>query len=135
MDVLLNILLLAWQSNPGVGNQFIPIQIEKAFLVVALTTLDVSVVHHKRWSAGLCQISFSRYCTFIWAWGAKIWCLNGILCLCSMGSTFFANSVLSSHWSFYLLAQWNLLVPRGTKILLSQRFSRRCIFFFSLNEL
>uniref|UniRef100_A0A7N2MA26 Uncharacterized protein n=1 Tax=Quercus lobata TaxID=97700 RepID=A0A7N2MA26_QUELO len=41
----------------------------KAFLGVAPTTLDVALIQHKRWSEGLFQILFSKYCPFIYGHG------------------------------------------------------------------
>ena len=41
----------------------------KAFLGVAPTTLDAALVQHKRWSEGLFQIFFSKYCPFIYGLG------------------------------------------------------------------
>ncbi|GFP95030.1 cellulose synthase-like protein e6 [Phtheirospermum japonicum] len=39
------------------------------FLGVAPTTLDVSLIQFKRWSEGLSQIFFSKYCPFIYGHG------------------------------------------------------------------
>ena len=36
---------------------------------VAPTTLDVALIQHKRWSEGLFQILFSKYCPFIYGHG------------------------------------------------------------------
>lgn len=41
----------------------------KAFIGVAPTTLDVALVQHKRWSEGLFQVFFSKYCPFIYGHG------------------------------------------------------------------
>ncbi|EXB51025.1 Cellulose synthase-like protein E6 [Morus notabilis] len=41
----------------------------KAFLGVAPTTLEVSLVQHKRWSEGMSQIFLSKYCPFIYGHG------------------------------------------------------------------
>jgi cellulose synthase/poly-beta-1,6-N-acetylglucosamine synthase-like glycosyltransferase len=41
----------------------------KAFLGVAPTTLEVVLIQHKRWSEGLFQIFFSKYCPFIYGHG------------------------------------------------------------------
>ncbi|XP_019456035.1 PREDICTED: cellulose synthase-like protein E6 [Lupinus angustifolius] len=41
----------------------------KAFLGVAPTTLDVALVQHKRWSEGMFQVFFSKYCPFIYGHG------------------------------------------------------------------
>ncbi|KAL4618569.1 hypothetical protein ACB092_06G020300 [Castanea dentata] len=41
----------------------------EAFLGVAPTTLDVALIQHKRWSEGLFQILFSKYCPFIYGHG------------------------------------------------------------------
>nr|XP_023881873.1 cellulose synthase-like protein E6 isoform X1 [Quercus suber]POF22854.1 cellulose synthase-like protein e6 [Quercus suber] len=41
----------------------------KAFLGVAPTTLDAALVQHKRWSEGMFQIFFSKYCPFIYGLG------------------------------------------------------------------
>ncbi|CAL0315927.1 unnamed protein product [Lupinus luteus] len=38
----------------------------KAFLRVAPTTLDVALVQQKRWSEGMFQVFFSKYCPFIY---------------------------------------------------------------------
>ncbi|TKY57409.1 Cellulose synthase protein E6 [Spatholobus suberectus] len=41
----------------------------KAFLGIAPTTLDVVCVQHKRWSEGMFQVFFSKYCPFIYGHG------------------------------------------------------------------
>ncbi|KAK3200012.1 hypothetical protein Dsin_023427 [Dipteronia sinensis] len=41
----------------------------KAFLGVAPTTLDIALVQFKRWSEGMFQIFFSKYCPFIYGNG------------------------------------------------------------------
>ena len=41
----------------------------KAFLGVAPTTLEVALVQHKRWSEGMSQIFFSKYCPFTFGHG------------------------------------------------------------------
>ena len=41
----------------------------KAFLGVAPTTLEVVLIQHKRWSEGMFQIFFSKYCPFIYGHG------------------------------------------------------------------
>ena len=41
----------------------------KAFLGVAPTTLDVVLVQQKRWSEGMFQIFFSKYCPFTYGHG------------------------------------------------------------------
>ncbi|KAA8527078.1 hypothetical protein F0562_008693 [Nyssa sinensis] len=41
----------------------------KSFLGVVPTTLDQALVQHKRWSEGLFQIFFSKYCPFIYGHG------------------------------------------------------------------
>ncbi|KAK2638925.1 hypothetical protein Ddye_026720 [Dipteronia dyeriana] len=40
-----------------------------AFLVMAPTTLDISLIQFKRWSDGLFQIFLSKYCPFIYGHG------------------------------------------------------------------
>ncbi len=42
---------------------------KKAFLGVSPTTLDVLFIQHKRWSEGMFQIFFSKYCPFIYEHG------------------------------------------------------------------
>ncbi|RDX76910.1 Cellulose synthase-like protein E6, partial [Mucuna pruriens] len=41
----------------------------KAFVGVAPTTLDVACLQHKRWSEGMFQVFFSKYCPFIYGHG------------------------------------------------------------------
>ena len=41
----------------------------KAFLGVSPATLEVALIQHKRWSEGLSQIFFSKYCPFIYGHG------------------------------------------------------------------
>ncbi|KAF5479078.1 hypothetical protein F2P56_005582 [Juglans regia] len=41
----------------------------KAFLGVAPTTLDIALIQHKRWSEGMFQVFFSKYCPFIYGRG------------------------------------------------------------------
>ncbi|KAK7386013.1 hypothetical protein VNO78_32056 [Psophocarpus tetragonolobus] len=41
----------------------------KAFLGIAPTTLDVACLQHKRWSQGMFQVFFSKYCPFIYGHG------------------------------------------------------------------
>ncbi|MED6218597.1 hypothetical protein PIB30_028031 [Stylosanthes scabra] len=41
----------------------------KAFIGVAPTTLDVALVQYKRWSEGMFQVFFSKYCPFIYGHG------------------------------------------------------------------
>ncbi|KAK7276975.1 hypothetical protein RIF29_18124 [Crotalaria pallida] len=43
--------------------------LKKAFLGVAPTTLDVALVQMKRWSEGMFQVFFSKYCPFIYGHG------------------------------------------------------------------
>lgn len=40
-----------------------------AFLGLAPVTLDISLVQMRRWSEGLFQIFFSKYCPFIYGYG------------------------------------------------------------------
>ncbi|KAL2495845.1 Cellulose synthase-like protein E1 [Forsythia ovata] len=40
-----------------------------AFLGIAPTTLDISLIQYKRWSEGMFQIFFSEYCPFIYGHG------------------------------------------------------------------
>ncbi|KAM4092146.1 hypothetical protein ACB094_06G015400 [Castanea mollissima] len=42
---------------------------KKAFLGVGPTTLDTVLIQHKRWSEGMFQIFFSKYCPFIYGQG------------------------------------------------------------------
>ncbi|KAG2390739.1 Cellulose synthase-like protein [Vigna angularis] len=42
---------------------------KKAFLGIAPTTLDVACLQHMRWSEGLFQVFFSKYCPFIYGHG------------------------------------------------------------------
>ena len=41
----------------------------RAFLGVAPTTLEVALVQHKRWSEGMSQVFFSKYCPFTYGHG------------------------------------------------------------------
>jgi len=41
----------------------------KAFVGIAPTTLDVNCLQHMRWSEGLFQVFFSKYCPFIYGHG------------------------------------------------------------------
>ncbi|KAG5053464.1 hypothetical protein JHK87_005662 [Glycine soja] len=41
----------------------------KAFMGIAPTTLDVACLQHMRWSEGMFQVFFSRYCPFIYGHG------------------------------------------------------------------